>query len=601
MTTTPVFIGDVGVCVNTAINVRDSKYEPEGYSKYPPERRLSSTTHTKTNTSSLLHTALSILTFVLSLFVSFGPEIRERIVWVLGMNDLTKEYVPNVLNLQSPLGDNPQQPLGVFWPVWVSFITLWTTLTTYGVGGAAHHAKKGWRFVQPGAGGVRFMLVQTMTWVTAALSMAMPWTTLKGYGWLSTLGMVPDGEIDPLSHRGLLVVGSALGMLSNTFCVLGLMTFNPNEKNGSFKSKSRKFDTGKFKWNVFGDSETWWWLFLLLQGVLVIFSWQLAVMVEMSALKNHIVESLLLMVATALLAIPLALTNAVSGKWKHGEKRYRLIMPFQGGPVFLLLQALGWISFSAAVVATLIKLFATAGYHKNSVSISLTASLGFFSYLCIVASLFWFDPSKVKSREDSSDEEDNVIEEDSYKDENDKPRSRRKSNLKRKLPATKTLKSSKAMPSKKVQTLLGRRQSPRIKGALEYLVQWSTSKHPEWVLESRLLELDPQAVRVNEHIIATPRIGAVQRSNGVAAARGGARSASPAFRRVALDATSSDEEDEDSDGEEAPNDVSVVGVDVEWEEIEDEHGNVFFFNVKTGQSQTTVPKRIQSQQLKSVD
>jgi hypothetical protein len=524
---------------------------------------------------------LSVITFLLSLIVSFGPEIVQILVDMLKSNPNTSDYASLVTDLlgEIPSVEDSKKPLSVFWSIFVSGVTVWTTLSTYGVGGAARHGKKGWRFVQPGVGGVRFILVQVMTWVTMAASIAMPWTTLKDFGWLTVLGVVADKEKDPASHRGLLVVGSALGMLANTFVVLGLMSFDPKEKMiENLNRKRRNFEVGKWKWNLFGDSEAWWWLFLILQGTFVVFSWQLAVMIEMSStVKNNIVESLLLMVVTSLLAVPLALTNAVAGKWRHGERNYRLSMPCQGGPIFVVLQGFGWALFASAFVVTLAKLYSTATASNTKVSISSTASLGFVSYLCIVASLFYFDPAQVKKEDNDlgaeSEGEDDTIQDDSFA-------------------------ASTPSQQKRAHSVLGRRQSPSVKGALEYLVQWKPTSSPGWILEELLLKEDPDAIRMNERVVRTPRMHGTSSSTSSNGTRG--RSISPKLNPARVDPTehqeNDDEEDEDADESSDEDNVDInTDSDSEdvWEEVEDENGNVFYFNEKKNLAVNTLPKHIE--------
>ena len=436
----------------------------------------------------------------MTLLVSFGGEISQifsRIFLFAPPPNIPTEFV------------NPQRPVSLFWPVLVSGVTIWTTLTTYGIGGAARHGKQGWRFVQPWSGGVRFVFVQILTWITAALSIGMPWTTLPKLGWL--LPWIGDTQTDPVSHRGLLVVGSALGMLSNTFCVLGLMSFNPDENMQNIDSKT--FDVGKWSWNIFGDSLLYWYLFLTLQGTFVVFSWELAVMLEMSqSLKNNIVESLLLIVISSLIAVPLGLTNAVAGKWRHGERIYRLTMPCEGGAIFVTLQAIGWTLFSLSFVMTLLKLVSViSNTRRDQLSISVSAFAGLLSYFFILASLFWFDPSKVHEQDSDSEE---------------------------------TLKARTKAAAKRYLKSLKRGFTPK--------------------------------------------------SDKGSSRKSKTRSVSPKFRKATRPKEDQKEEDvpipeemqtrnEDEDCEE---DSDI------WEEVEDENGNVYFFNEKKNISQTTVPRHL---------
>jgi len=513
---------------------------------------------------------ISIVTFLLTIIVVFGPEVSVVVLELIRSNAITNSYTDVVSKwlgvMQTQVSDADKR-VSIFWPVLVSGVTIWTTASTYGVGGAARHGKKGWKFVQPGVGGIRFILVQIFTWITFALSVGMPWTTLENIGWLSVLGLVPSNREDPGSHQGLLVVGSALGMISNTFVILGLMSYDPKERVEpvNIQKQRRKFDTGKWKWNIFGDSEAWWWLFLVLQGTFVVFSWQLAVMLERtSVVKNSVVESLLLMVVTTLLAVPLALTNAIAGKWRHGERNYRLTMPFQGGAIFVALQGLGWTLFSGAFVVTLFKLYSTATASGTKVSISSTASMGIIAYLCIVASLFFFDPTQVRrSPDEISDSEEleaDISDEDASV-------------------------STGATKSKHAHSILGKRQSPAVKGALEYLVQWKPMGSPAWVLEEILMKEDPDALKNHEKTVRTPRIGLEQRHRQV---NSKGRSISPKLKPRRNEVV-----DDDTSGDESENAELETDSDSEdvWEEVEDEEGNVFYYNEKRKLAQTTLPQR----------
>lgn len=493
---------------------------------------------------------------MLTLLVTFGPEFRLLLREASEATPFVGEYV-SVLDKTVISQVYTPAPISNFWSFLVSSVTLLTTFSTYGLGGAARHGKKGWRFFQPGAGGIRFVLVQIMTWVSVAFSVVMPWTNMKHFGFFTLSGYVEDQATDPASHRGLLVVGSAFGMLANTFCVIGLMSFNPSERS----DRGGALETGRWKWNLLGDSKVYWWLFLILQGTFVAFAWELSVMLEMSsALKNNIVQSLILMVISAFLAIPMALTNAVAGKWKHGERKYKLTMPCQGGVVFVLLQSLGWTLFSGAFIGTLMKLWTTATMSDTQVFISSTASLGFVSYLCIVASLFVFDPTQV----DSSFNEDGLDVEEEEE----------------------SLLDGDHVQEKHAHSVLGKRSSPTVKGHHEYLVQWKAHGSPIWVLDDKLAEIDPDAIsKADERTAATMK----NTSSSKQDMRG--RSRSPMLRRGAkhgyvdpVDHAHAQEDDDESETDEDSDEV--------WEEVEDEHGNVFFFNEKRNIAQTKVPKHL---------
>jgi len=122
-------------------------------------------------------------------------------------------------------------------------------------------------------------------------------------------------------------------MLSNTFCVLALM---------SYDGKGRSNFTERWHFGVFGDAQWYWLLFLCLNGALVVYSVQISIMLDtIGTVKHSLIEAVLLMTVTLLLAVPVVLAQTVGGKWRHGEKRFKLIQPFKGGNFFVSLQALG--------------------------------------------------------------------------------------------------------------------------------------------------------------------------------------------------------------------------------------------------------------------
>ncbi|KAH9255510.1 hypothetical protein BASA81_006327 [Batrachochytrium salamandrivorans] len=495
---------------------------------------------------------LSIVTFLLTLFISYGPEVYRTLEATVV--DLVPHLVAPNAAIQSKLvSSQHHQSSSFFWSMFVSCVTIWTTLTTYGFGGAARHGKSGWRFVQPGRGGVRYVLLQWLTWTTAALSIAMPWTTLKSFGWLALLGVVPDHEQDPASLRGLLVVGSALGILANTYCFIGLMMFGGDRGNA------------KFKWNLLGSSKMWWWLFLMLQSTLVVSSWQLAIMMEIQPEGvNNLVQRLLLCVVALLLAVPIGLTNSVGGKWKHGEKKFHLSMPFQGGKMFALLQALGWTSFALTMASLIAKMHSMLTYQdQDVVKLSYSLFLGVLSFVFIAGSLFWFDPKQVhraqplasSSSSSSSSLEDGLVESAEEDEEGEE----------------------------QVFSLLGKRKS-KTTGGLEYLVQWRVdTPKAVWVPEQELLGRDPKAVQRNRHLIAQPLALKVATPPPRVMAGSRSRSSSPK-RRPPL----GPQGDDDGDNNDDDDDEEGKEQDV-WEEVEDENGNVFYYHEGKNLTRLSVP------------
>ena len=87
---------------------------------------------------------------------------------------------------------------------------------------------------------------------------------------------------------------------------------------------------------------------------------------------------------------------------------------------------------------------------------------------------------------------------------------------------------------------------------------------------------DPDAIKNNEKSVRTPRIGTQTRQRQLN--RG--RSVSP--KRIPVQRLNDDDDDDD--------DTDSDSEDV-WEEVEDELGNVFYYNERTNRTQTTFPVR----------
>ena len=144
---------------------------------------------------------LAALSFTLSIVIGFGPDIQIIILSYLGRDE-------GVLPLQELAVKGEQEKM--LYPLIVSVVSVWTVVSTYGLGGSMRHAASGWRFVQPCKGGARFILLQVLTWTTFLLAIVLPWTTVKGIGWLLLLGAVEDPTW--AEQGGLLVAGAAMGV-----------------------------------------------------------------------------------------------------------------------------------------------------------------------------------------------------------------------------------------------------------------------------------------------------------------------------------------------------------------------------------------------------
>ena len=458
-------------------------------------------------------------------------------------------------------------------PLFVNFFTLFTVGTTYGIGGAMQHAKNGWSFVQPMRGGARFVLIQLSTWTAFTLAVVFPWVAVEDLGFLRVFGFVV--EQDRIGSGSLAIAGAGLGLIANTLAVLGVMSYDP-QANLDFDVKRdlRNLDRGRWRWDVFGEGQAWWWLFMMSQFSLVLFSLLLTLALDNVVLKDKIIEGIVLSVLTLLLAVPVAVTNAVAGKWKHGTMSYKLYMPGRGGRRFAFLQALGWIAFALSTLATLLRLGSLVKPSESlpqslQVTTRVTASLGFASFCFIFLSLFFFDKSDVVAVRQRGSARDlfadvarsSLADEETGDDEEEKGDAR--SGLRRrrrsKSPAASRTKNDKKKKKKKkaplrLERIVGKRQ--RANGTVEYLVTWMGVSDSGWVSRSLLLK-DHQT-----------HVGDYERECEEAARR-------------SLAAT--------NESTSVTADLVHAAAGVHWEECEDEFGNIFYYNTQTGQS--VVPEK----------
>jgi hypothetical protein len=429
--------------------------------------------------------------------------------------------------------------LSLFWPILVSSVTVWTTSTMYGIGGAILFGKEGWKFVQPGVGGIRFMICLTLAGILAFTSTVIPWAIVKDFGWYPVSPEDRGKELFLTTQRDLLVVASGFGMLSNLFCLLALMSFDSRET--FWTTRLENLDLGKWNWNSFGASRITWYFFLLVQFSFVFYSTHLAVVVEYSKRERHyLIQCLLLVVVYSLISIPLFITSVVGGKMIYGERRFRMWMPCQGGAMFLVLRAIGWTWFCVFLALTFMKLYrASTSFSLVSEELEkrisiLTPWIGLMSYIFILASLFWFDPNKTNYSEDDVDE--------------------KHKKLRNKLKNTSTIKG-----------ILGKRLSIKTKGAMDYLVH-STTGGSSWIPAHELALTHPTLVKRYEQEEDNKRF---DRSRSI---------------------TSEEEDEDDYFGSSDEADDASHEVEDAWEELEDENGNVYFVNEKRNITQTSTPK-----------
>ncbi len=595
---------------------------------------------------------ISFITFILTLWIGFSEDIQASIQNYLvdNVNPFTTTYLSfklydknrgyihdGLFNYMIALAGNPPfQNTLYFYPLLVSISTILTVTLIYHYGGILRHGNAGWKFLQFGRGGIRFVILQIVTWTTLAFSVILPWTDVDDLGWFPMFGLTEPASKDKHAHAGLVVAGAALGMLSNTTNILGLMSFDSSETRE--RMRLRRLETGKWKWNIFGNGKSWWWMFMGLQWALVLFSFALAYVSE-SKLRNNLVQAIVLMVFTTALAYAVSITNLIGGKWMHGEKVFRSFMPLEGGAVFALLQALGWMSFAFALALTLSKLLslvfgetAASGVLSN-VSITFAGSLGIVSYLLIFTSILFFDPaatSPTRYESDSTDESDVADDESVSENEEEEIKAneltqplRSRSAEKARGPAIKPRRERSREPAARAKkhedannsitsdgssvednvnsypvAVLGRRRNPQNPNEVEYLVQHRPGRGVEMVLKwmrlnskktTKNIQLAIKKWEYEKTGITSPR-PTISLSNNLPNSsvlpKGIATQNISNNFKQGINGNSYDRNDESKNVDSSP----IVTITDEWEEFEDEEGNVFYVNVRTGRSAQTLPE-----------
>jgi len=528
-----------------------------------------------------LGVVFSFVGFLLALWAGFGAPIGdfvgEKLQYVA-----VPEWVSSLI--VTVLKNPPFKAVGWFvYPLLLNSICLATVFGTYSLGNVLYRSR-GWKFNQPMKGGLRFVLLQSMLWSTVAVALVLPWLSLESIGLLNHFGLVPESKKDNSnSFGGLLVCGAALGMLSESLVIVGLMAFDDGSNKLS-RDAFRTLETGNWNWNkMFGESShTFWWMFILVQCSMVLYAGALAFLAD--EVKNNVIQTMMLMVFVALLAVALALTNAVGGKWRHGEDNFHIIMPGRGGPIFMLFQGLGWTSFAAVLLVVISKLFGITKDQYLSLSeenlfvstlfgkgIMVTAGvLAIFSELFIAASLLLFDPNKAG---DSS-----LLQ---TLDRHDHSKKKKKAKEKAGRKAKRTTKADKKEETElwEIERIIGKRPVRNdSSGSFEFLVQWhQPAGKVTWVLSGALFSR-VERKRVDEAISAYETHSAqygnisddetsteVRRSRKTARRRHRGRSKTP-----------------------KPGSRKNEEKAYEWEECEDEMGNVFYYCLTTGETAQTL-------------
>lgn len=483
------------------------------------------------------------------------------------------------------LRDPPFNRYPSFYPLAFNICATWAVVSTYSLG-YAFHSKGGWKWFQPGQGGIRFVLFQIHTWLCFSCCLIFPWMSVDDMGVLQWLQQVSPASEDKASYGGLLVMSSVWGILALTFALCGLLSYDANAKKihrlsfiDDIVDSTRELESGP--WNfarVFGTSETFWWMFVALEICVTFYSFAIALLIDYRFLENQTIQGLALVVYIGFLSTSIGLTNSIGGKWRHGEQAYRIFMPFQGGKLFTILQGVTWTSFALAIAFALWKLYNVLTIASSNVGglMRLSGFLGLLSEILLVVSLCLFDPTQV-------DQDDNEM----HEEETSSQRASSRSSRRGQTQSRSRSKSNSARRRKKaeehvVDRIIGKRPSPQSKGTIEYLVQWRAPYGIRWENQLALLEKTGNA---RDFVLQLIDAYEQQLSQMVNESLSKEKTGSPGKCRSRGQQPQSSTQLSAS----KHNSQTNGGVNEIWEEYEDELGNTFYFSVTTGASVSELP------------
>ena len=243
------------------------------------------------------------------------------------------------------------------------FTSLFIIPLTYYFGGKQLHTGRQWKVFQPLSGGIRYVIFQALGWSFFALSFllpAIPWIAAWYYP-----GMV---------IRGLTVAGGASAVLSQLLMVTSLLSYkkpkniessvtNTDEMEVS-TSKEVQIINNRFchlrEYLESKNGDIWWKSFLGMQVGLVFVGCAVAVVADLW-MTDHVGHNAVLgCFALACVAVAVGLTHGFGGSWKYFSKNWQFVLP-NGSYVFILLQTLGWMFFSIAMLIFLLQIFSFHG------------------------------------------------------------------------------------------------------------------------------------------------------------------------------------------------------------------------------------------------
>eukprot|EP00511_Aplanochytrium_stocchinoi_P001059 CAMPEP_0204843314 /NCGR_PEP_ID=MMETSP1346-20131115/47904_1 /ASSEMBLY_ACC=CAM_ASM_000771 /TAXON_ID=215587 /ORGANISM="Aplanochytrium stocchinoi, Strain GSBS06" /LENGTH=457 /DNA_ID=CAMNT_0051982435 /DNA_START=488 /DNA_END=1861 /DNA_ORIENTATION=- len=450
--------------------------------------------------------------------------------------------------------------------------------------------------------------------------------TVDKIGFLGISGFVDVASTDPRSHAGLMLIGSIFSILAQTFAFFSLFAFDAKAERlrhylqrRNMEKTLKELNESNWDWNkVFGgDTTQFWWMFVSLQVCITVYAGVIAFLIDMDFLKNSLIQKIVTVVFSVLLTITVSLTNSVGGKWRYGGARYHLYMPGMGGGRYVALQGFGWTSFAFSLAFTVYKMYDLVNATGTNIQLMrIAGGLGLLSELFLILSLFVFDPTQVTGYKAKTDTENEEEEEEIEAEEEGVRMTRshgKQDNLRRRTRKGRQRSRSRgAVASKKkqkqdVERIIGKRPSPKLKGTIEYLVQWKFPSMNTWENQPSLLEKSNSgkqfilsAIAQYEQQLADMVSKSMEENAKTRAGkiiskstrRNMFRSRSPpkAKRTSVVQEISTDEESDDMEPVEGESEFVVRDSkgDV-WEECEDEAGNIFYINLSSGVSVFELP------------
>jgi len=263
---------------------------------------------------------------------------------------------------------------------------------TYALGGIALYREHNWQFWQPGVGGIRFVALNGISWTLYAFTLIVTGTNLF-------LGDVVLG-----------MAGFGTGFMSYAFMCAALLTYQNDKKTRETAQVSvpseqqmltdRTFNEDLEQSALLNSGEgvtSLWWLFIAMNTFMCVAASWIALVSDFHA-KRPIFKLTATILVLWMIAGSTAITHAIGGQWKHISTGYMAFQPGKGGKNFVMMQGLGWTSFSLGQLVGLIafasqasKLTGGKGYMNGLPLISLAGLLGLAGQLVVAASLFYYE------------------------------------------------------------------------------------------------------------------------------------------------------------------------------------------------------------------